>query len=163
MENYKIVEYSNKFKNKFTKVLESFNEVGENFAGTGSLKDLKDFENWHNLIKTGKEKQLLFIDSQENIIGLVNIRINEENGKNIGYLSYSILPSYRGKGLATQELFLATEKAKTFGVDEIIIACGINNLASKRAILSSGGEMQEQIKDENNVLKQKYSIKIKKT
>ena len=161
MKIYKIVEYSNKYKSKFLDALENFTNAGENLAGTGSLRSLENLEEWLTAIKRGQEKQLLFTDSQENIMGFVNLRIKEENGKKVGYLSYSILPRYRGQGLASQELALVTEKSKSFGIDEIIITCGLNNLASKKAILSSGGEMQEQVKDENNTLKQKYSIKIK--
>ena len=51
-----------------------------------------------------------------------------------GLIGYSIRPSQRGKGYASEMLRLALEKLKNTDVDKILITCKDFNLASKKVI-----------------------------
>ena len=51
-----------------------------------------------------------------------------------GLIGYSIRPSQRGKGYASEMLKLALEKFANTSIDNILITCKDFNLASKKVI-----------------------------
>ena len=59
-----------------------------------------------------------------------------------GLIGYSIRPSQRGKGYASEMLRLALEKLKNTDVDKILITCKDFNLASKKVIEKNGGILE---------------------
>ena len=56
-----------------------------------------------------------------------------------GLIGYSIRPSQRGKGYASEMLKLALEKFANTSIDNILITCKDFNLASKKVIEKNGG------------------------
>jgi len=57
-----------------------------------------------------------------------------------GHIGYGIRPSERQKGYATTGLQLALEEARKRGLDQVLLTCGVDNLASRRVILANGGQ-----------------------
>ncbi len=80
------------------------------------------------------------VDGQR-IVGALNFRHDlTENLKLYGgHIGYGIRPSERQKGYATTGLRLALEEARQRGLDQVLLTCGADNLASRRVILANGG------------------------
>ncbi|MEJ2209357.1 MAG: GNAT family N-acetyltransferase [Anaerolineae bacterium] len=82
----------------------------------------------------------------------------ELEGGNIGY---DVRPSERGKGYGTALLALTLEKARDLGLDEVLVTCDTDNLASVRVIEKNGGRLVGQgISDESGKLVNRYQIAL---
>ena len=78
------------------------------------------------------------------IVGLVMIRhrLNDGLAKYGGHIGYAIVPSKRRKGYATQALREAVPIAHSLGIDEVLVTCDEDNIASARVIEKCGGEFE---------------------
>ena len=81
------------------------------------------------------------------MVGAVSIRpyltrrLDEEFGGNVGY---SIRPSERQKGYATEGLRLAVIKTKEYNPkDSVMVCCNRDNIGSRKAITNNGGRLIE--------------------
>lgn len=72
---------------------------------------------------------------------MIQIRhcFNEFLEKYAGHIGYSVCPTERRKGYATQMLRLALPECKALGLDRVLISCVEGNEGSKRTILRNGG------------------------
>jgi predicted acetyltransferase len=80
------------------------------------------------------------------IVGLIDIRhtLNQflrEYGGNIGY---SVRPSERNKGYATEILKQGLEYCKTIHLKKVMLACNKDNKASSRTIEKCGGVLERE-------------------
>lgn len=60
-----------------------------------------------------------------------------------GHIGYSIRPSARRRGLATWALARTLERARTMGLDRVLITCDPDNPASARTIEGNGGQLED--------------------
>jgi [ribosomal protein S18]-alanine N-acetyltransferase len=90
------------------------------------------------LRKWGRQGDIAFIaiDSSENSIGAIWIRLFDETNKTYGYidkntpvLSMAVLPEYRGKGIGTLLLNEMMKKAKASGFASLSLSVDPNNPA----------------------------------
>ena len=56
-----------------------------------------------------------------------------------GLIGYSIRPSQRGKGYASEMLKIALNKFKNTNIENVLITCKDFNIASKKVIEKNGG------------------------
>lgn len=54
---------------------------------------------------------------------------------------YDIRPSKRRRGYGSRALALVSSKARTLGLNQLILTCDSTNLASKRIIQNAGGQL----------------------
>ena len=59
-----------------------------------------------------------------------------------GNIGYAIRPSKRGKGLGKALVKMLIQEARKLGVDEMLITVHEDNIASLKAALSTGGELE---------------------
>ncbi|URZ15255.1 GNAT family N-acetyltransferase [Clostridium felsineum] len=87
--------------------------------------------------------------SDSKIVGIVNLRhyLNDFY-KNSGHIGYSVRPSERKKGYATEILRQTLEYAKQRGLKEVYIACKKENEGSRKTILKNGGVLTRTFKDQ---------------
>ena len=80
-------------------------------------------------------------ESDSKVVGVIQIRhcFNEFLEKYAGHIGYSVCPTERRKGYATQMLRLALPACKALGLDRVLISCVEGNEGSKRTILRNGG------------------------
>ncbi len=55
------------------------------------------------------------------------------------HIYYEIAPAYRGKGCGREMLRLGFLEAKKIGLEEVIITCNEDNVASRKIIEANGG------------------------
>jgi predicted acetyltransferase len=62
-----------------------------------------------------------------------------------GHISYDIRPTERGKGLGTPQLKLGLVKARTLGLERVLVMCDDTNIRSARVIEANGGILEDVI------------------
>ena len=138
--------------------------------GTGGLAYYDDYDAWLEHIDdirntkadAGVRTSTFFTKrlSDSKLIGCVKIHhtlnADLENG---GHIAYGIRPSERGKGYATKQLKLALRFAKQIGLQQVIVACDKDNVASAKTAMSCGGVLIKEFK-EDGVLKQHYTFEV---
>ena len=82
-------------------------------------------------------------DENDRIIGIIDLR-HELNGflKDFGNSGYSVRPTERRKGYATQMLRLILERAHQIGMEKIQLSVERSNEASVKTILKNGGKYE---------------------
>lgn len=81
--------------------------------------------------------------SDDTFLGQVQIRHSlTERLRDIGgHIGFEVRPSARRRGNATRMLAAALPVAKGLGIDPALITCGSSNVASRKVIERSGGEL----------------------
>jgi len=90
-------------------------------------------------------------DSDDTLLGTVNIRSLDTDyfiwfGGNIGY---SVRPSERRKGYATRMLALALEECRKAGLQQVLVTCHPDNVASRETIAKNGGVPENEVTDKS--------------
>ena len=94
--------------------------------------------------------QYIYLRETDNkIVGVMQIRHNCNTflAQYGGHIGYSVCPSERRKGYATQMLRLALPKCKELGIDRVLICCAQGNEGSRRVILHNGGKYESTVHD----------------
>lgn len=123
-----------------------------------ALLDKMPFNEWlTNTINNSSEKTVrkdwcvsdtfLVIRKKDNfLIGMVDIRHSLNNfylKEYWGHIGYSVRPSLRRNGYATQILKKAINYAKSIGILSLMLGCYENNIASIKTIEKCGGRLYE--------------------
>ena len=80
------------------------------------------------------------------IVGMIDIRHNLENDfltEYGGHLGYSVRPSERRKGYATEIMKMGLEYAKLLGIEKVMIGCFRDNVPSVKTIEKCDGTLYE--------------------
>ena len=151
---------------------EEFLAIGSRMDGTSALDQYADFDAWLAAIRNLKDPattpaglvpatQYLALDEQERLVGMTNLRhhLNDYLLAYGGHIGYSVLPSQRQNGYATQMLHLTLEKAKERGIAKVRICCDRYNAASAKTIRANGGVLEDELFDSSDgTLTQRYWI-----
>jgi predicted acetyltransferase len=139
------------FKNEFF-------EIQEQLIPGSALFDQMEYDEWlihntnnrhENTVAIGWVVATTFFairKSDHKMIGMIDVRHNLGNeflAQFGGHLGYSVCPSERKKGYATEMLKMALEYTKSLGIEKVMIACFANNIPSIRTIEKCGGVFTE--------------------
>lgn len=166
------------YKDKAIEYINEFYEYGSEINGSGSLDSfLKEatYEEW-------LEKVMRYIDianipepyvpdltyfyvreNDDKIVGMVNIRLALNNflRKEGGHIGYSVRPTERRKGYATDMLTEAINVCARIGIDEVLVSCDKENTASSGVIKKCGGILKEEFGSQTfDETLQMYVIKL---
>ena len=175
----KLIEPNIEYEEQIRAYRKEFFDAGEpfNLHGTGPLRRIEDPKEWIECCKMYKNPetvpegrvqatQFIYVRESDNkIVGMIQVRhcLNAYLEKYAGHIGYSVAPSERRKGYASQMLKLALEKYKELGLKKVLITCTDTNEASRRTILKNGGVYESTVfePDEKENL-QRYWIDLER-
>ncbi len=164
----KLVFPTLEYKEKATEYIREFYEYNSEINGSGGLdRFLREstYEEW--LVKIRKDIDIANVEKprvpaltyfyvreeDDRIVGMINIRLAlsdflREEG---GHIGYSVRPTERRRHYATDMLKAGVEVLNTIGINEVLVSCDKENIASSGTILNNGGRL----------IKEKYSETFK--
>lgn len=107
--------------------------------------DLKRLGQRERLKSTGYQDRVLWLIDRGEYAGQSSVRPELNTPYLItygGHIGYSIRPSRRGQGLGKRLLALTLDRAEAMGLDQVLVTCDADNLASKRIIEVNGGQFE---------------------
>lgn len=152
-------EVTNQDKDKIIEMYEEY-MLSELIPGIDRFEGIRNFEkleklsfdDWMDDLEKNKYEEnlpesysphtlYLAINDNNKIVGAIGIRWKQVPVLMTfgGLIGYSIRPSQRGKGYASEMLKLALEKFKNTDIENILITCKDFNIASKKVIERNGG------------------------
>jgi predicted acetyltransferase len=115
--------------------------VEEDFAAFVARK-LADAE---RRSETSVPKTHLWALAEGQFVGRISIHheLNDALRVEGGHIGYDTVPSFRGRGVATEMLRQALPVARALGLTEVLLTCNETNAASIRVIENNGGTLRE--------------------
>ncbi|MTB63483.1 GNAT family N-acetyltransferase [Streptococcus sp. zg-86] len=91
--------------------------------------------------------QYVSFDENGRALGFLNLRLrlNDKLLQHGGHIGYCIRPSECGKGYAKEQLRLGLIEARSKAISRVLLTCHVDNEASRRTILSQGGQLENQV------------------
>ena len=161
-------------KEEALEYIREHHEHNSRINGSGGLdRYLDDYEGWLEHLENSKQPSdklvpaltyFLVRESDNKIIGMVNIRLylNESLKEEGGHIGYGIRPTERQKGYNKINLYRALEVCEELGIEEVVLDCNKENLASSRTMIALGG-IKTRERMHNGELVERYQINVNDT
>jgi len=153
MDKILLVKPNSKFKNQAVEYKNEHFSYGESTINGSELLDKTDsYDEWLEAVTKNTNEDTVnpnwvvtdtffaIRECDRRIVGIIDFR-HELNDflKDFGHVGYSVRPTERKKGYATEMLRQVLEIAKQKGLDCIQLSCEKDNIPSVRTIAKNGG------------------------
>ena len=149
----KLVEPTMEYDSQIQAYRREFLTPGASMDGGGSLIRYERTQDWLDHVAAYSRPettppdrvpttQFIYIRVSDNkMVGAIQIRhwLNEDLALYGGHIGYSVCPSERRKGYATQMLRRVLPVCRELGITRVMISCMPENEGSRRTILNNGG------------------------
>ena len=147
MNGMKLIAPTMEYDSQIQAYRREFLECGDSMDGTSRLRRFDNTRDWLDYLKEAADdpvspSQFIFVREEDGkIVGMLDIRLstNDFLERFAGYVGYSVCPSERRKGYATQMLGMALKVMKRLGMENVLITCYEGNEASRKTIINNGG------------------------
>lgn len=152
-DKVKLIKPSLDYDQEIMAFREEFLEHGGSMDGCGELISCETTKEWleeiDNLAQAetcpdGYVPMTQFIcvrEADNKLVGVIQVRhyFNDFLEKFGGHIGYSVRPSERRKGYATEMLGLILPYCKEIGLNKVLVTCLEDNEASRKVIKKNGG------------------------
>lgn len=149
----KLIEPSMEYDKEIQAYRREFLEAGNSMDGCGPLRHYENTADWLAELELYKHPQTVPADKvpatgylavreeDGRVVGMLQFRhcLNDYTELYAGHIGYSVRPSERHKGYATEMLRAVLPICKAKGLERILVCCKVENEASRRVILKNGG------------------------
>ena len=154
---------------------QEFLDYGGSMDGCGSLRRFERTQDWLDQVEALSRPettpanlvpmtQYLYVREEDGkVVGVIQIRhwFNEFLEKYAGHIGYSVCPSERRKGYATQMLRAVLPECRKLGLSRVLVSCVRENEGSRRTILHNGGVYESTVYlPERDVWLERYWIEV---
>ena len=173
----KLIEPSMEYAQQILAYRKEFLDCGDSMDGTEGLRRYEDPKDWIERLDSLKDPskippkmvpatQYMFVrEDDDKIVGMIDIRhyLNEHLAQFGGHIGYSVAPSERRKGYASQMLRMVLPKCRELGIEKVLITCIKGNEGSKRTILKNGGVYESTVyESDEGIYLERYWIDLSK-
>lgn len=171
-----LVRPSKQYADQVMSYKKEMSENGDSFDGCAGLEDVQSFEEWIDFKARLQSKYkdeyvpseaFLAVREKDNqVVGIIDFRhpLSESLFHFGGNIGYSVRPSERQKGYASEMLRLILSVCREFGESKVLLTCDKKNEASRKTIVKNGGVLEKEITDTAGLSKsgmiQRYWIAI---
>ena len=146
----RLIEPTTEYSRQIQAYRKEFLDCGDSMDGTHGLRNIEDPIKWIEHCALYKDSltvprgrvpatQYIFVrEEDDKIVGMLQIRhfFNDYLEKYGGHIGYSVAPSERRKGYASQMLKTALPKCKELGIDKVLLASITMRVVEKQSLLT---------------------------
>ncbi len=174
MSQIKLIKATLKYSNDIMEYRQEFLDSGDSMDGCGNLRECSSAEEWIDGINMLENEETCPKDKvcsntfiairldDDKIIGVIDFRHHINHPVLSvwgGHIGYSVRPSERRKGYATEMLRLNLINCKEYGLIKVLVTCNFDNLASKKTIIANGGIFEKAITVDDDTIN-RYWIQL---
>ncbi len=148
----KLIKPTMEYARQIRAYRKEFLDSGGSMDGTSKLRHFDDPRDWIAYLDSQKDpgipdgrapaEQYIYVREEDRkIVGMIDVRyvFNAYIKKYGGNVGYSVAPSERRRGYASQMLHLVLPKFRERGICRILVTCIKGNEGSRKTILKNGG------------------------
>jgi predicted acetyltransferase len=119
-------------------------EDGFGIAAEDDVDTVEGFSRFVERVRTRPTARLWWVLDDDLVVGGIALRhADAPNVLKHGHLGYGVRPSWRGKGVATWALGEVLGRAPAVGLQQVLLVCLDDNVASIKTIEHHGGLLDE--------------------